>query len=77
MQSKIIFFGNDFEVRASGRVKVFRPPKPIREFCRFIECSDWDKRILKFEKYINLLSGGIIVAAAVFSIPVCISILIR
>jgi hypothetical protein len=77
MQSKIAFFENTFEAKASGGLKIFRPIKPIREFRRFIECSDWDERMLKYEKYINLFSGGIIVAAAVFFIPVCISILIR
>jgi hypothetical protein len=77
MQSKIIFFDNDFAVRDSDKLKMFRPAKPIRKFRRFIECSDWDERMLKFEKHINVLSYGIIVAAAVFFIPVCISILIR
>jgi hypothetical protein len=77
MQSKIIFFENDFAVRALDELKIFRPTKPIREFRRFIEYSDWDERMLKYEKRISLLSYGIIVAAAVFFIPVCISILIR
>jgi hypothetical protein len=77
MQSKITFFENDFEVRASDELKIFRPIKPIREFRRFIEYSDWDERMLKYEKYFNLFSVGIIVAAAVFFIPVCISILLR
>jgi hypothetical protein len=77
MQTKITFFENDFEVRSSGRVKVIHPIKPIREFRRFIECSDWDESLLKYEKYINRLSWGIIIASATFFIPVCISILIR
>jgi hypothetical protein len=77
MQNKIAFFENNFEVRTSGRVKVINPIQPIREFRRFIEYSDWDEKLLKYEKYIDWLSCGIIVAAAVFFIPVCISILIR
>jgi hypothetical protein len=77
MQSKIIFFENDFAVRASDELKIFRPTKPIMEFRRFIEYSHWDENLLKYEKYINWLSCGIIATAAVFFIPVCISILIR
>lgn len=77
MQSKITFFENTFEVEALGRPKFFRATKPIQKFQRFIECSDWDERMLKYEKHINRLSGGIIIAAAVFFIPVCISIMIR
>jgi hypothetical protein len=77
MQSKIIFFENTFEVEISDKPKIFRPTRLLEKFQRFIECSDWDKNLLKYEKYINLLSYGIIAAAAVFFIPVCISILIR
>jgi hypothetical protein len=77
MQSKITFFENTFEVKTSDGLKIFQPVKPIREFRRFIECSDWDERLLKYEKHINLLSWGIILASAIFFIPICISILIR
>ena len=77
MQSKITFFENTFEAKASGGLKIFRPIKPAQEFRRFIKYSDWDERILKYEKHINRFSLGIIVASAIFFIPICISILIR
>ncbi len=77
MQTKITFFENDFAVGISDEPKMFRSIKPIQEFRRFIERSDWDERLLKYEKHFNLFSGGIIAAAAVFLIPVCVSILIR
>lgn len=77
MQSKIIFFENTFEVGIMDKPKIFHPAKLLHKFRRFIECSDWDKRLLKYEKYINWFSYGLIAASALLFLPVCISILTR
>jgi hypothetical protein len=77
MQSKIIFFENTFKVGTMDKPKIFYPAKLLHKFRRFIECSDWDERLLKYEKYINWFSYGLITALALLFLPVCISILTR
>jgi hypothetical protein len=77
MQSKIIFFENIFRSRTMDKPKIFYPAKLLHKFFRFIECSDWDENLLKYEKYVNWLSYGLIAASAIFFLPVCISILAR
>ena len=77
MQSKIIFFENIFNVETIDKPKTFHPAKLLHKFRRFIECSDWDERLLKYEKYITWFSYGLIAASALFFLPVCISILAR
>jgi len=77
MQSKIIFFENTFEAGSMDKTKIFHPAKLLHKFCRFIEYSDWEESLLKYEKCINWFSYGLIAAAALFFLPVCISILTR
>ena len=77
MRSKIIFFENTFEAGSIDKAKIYHPAKLLQKFRRFIECSDWDERLLKYEKYVNWLSYGIIAASALIFLPVCISILAR
>ncbi|HPY35628.1 MAG TPA: hypothetical protein PK527_07740 [Smithellaceae bacterium] len=77
MQSKIIFFENTFEAGSIDKAKIYHPAKLLHKFRRFIECSDWDERLLKYEKYVNWFSYGIIAASALIFLPVCISILAR
>jgi len=77
MQSKITFFENALEAGSMDKTKIFHPVKLLHKFRRFIEYSDWNERLLKFEKYINWFSYGLIAAATLFFLPVCISILSR
>jgi len=77
MQSKIIFFENIFKVETMDKTKTFHPAKLLHKFRRFIEDSDWEENLLKYEKYINWFSYGLIAASALFFLPVCISILAR
>lgn len=77
MQSKIIFFENTFDAGSMDEPKKFHPAKLLHKFRRFIEYSDWDERLLKYEKYINWFSYGLIAASALFFLPVCISIFAR
>ncbi|MBN1474249.1 MAG: hypothetical protein JW914_06515 [Syntrophaceae bacterium] len=77
MQSKIIFFENTFEAGSMDEPKTFHLAKLLQKFCRFIEYSDWEESLLKYEKYFNWFSYGLIAASALFFLPVCISILTR
>jgi hypothetical protein len=77
MQSKIIFFENTFEAGSMDKTKTFHLAKLLQKFCRFIEYSDWEESLLKYEKYFNWFSYGLIAASAIFFLPVCISILAR
>ncbi len=77
MQSKIIFFENIFKVETMDKPKTFHPAKLLHKLRRFIEYSDWEESLLKYEKYINWFSYGLIAASALFFLPVCISILTR
>jgi len=77
MQSKVIFSENIFRARAMDKPKTLYPTKLLRKFRQFIERSDWDERLPKYEKYINWFSYGLIAASALFFLPVCISLLTR
>jgi len=77
MQAEITFSGNTIRTKAAGRTKMFRTIKPIKEFQKFIEESDWDEHLSGYEKYINRFSWGIIIASVIFFTPVCIALLIR
>ena len=77
MQAEITFSENTIRTKAAGRTKMFQIIKPIKEFQKFIEESDWDESLLEYEKYINRFSWGIIIASVIFFTPVCISLLIR
>jgi hypothetical protein len=77
MQAEITFSENTMGTKASDRTKMFQTIKPIKEFQKFIEESDWDERLSGYEKYVNRFSWGVIIASVIFLTPVCISILIR
>ena len=77
MQREITFSENTIGTKAAGRTKMFPIIKPIKEFQKFIEESDWDERLLGYEKYVNRFSRGIIIVSVIFFTPVCISLLIR
>jgi hypothetical protein len=77
MQADITFSENITGTKVADIVKIFQAIKPIKKFKRFVEESDWDKRLLGYEKYMNWFSYGVIIASAFFFIPVCISIFSR
>ena len=77
MQAEITFSENTIRTKAAGRTKMFQIIKPIKEFQKFIEESDWDERLLGYEKYINRFCWVVIVASAIFLAPVCINIFTR
>jgi hypothetical protein len=77
MQAEITFSENAAGTKMADIVKMFQAIKPIKKFKRFVEESDWDERLLGYEKYMNWFSYGVIIASAFFFIPVCISIFSR
>ena len=77
MQADITFSENAAGTKVAYTLKKFKAINPIRECQQFIEESDWDERLLGFEKYMNRFSYGVIIASSIFFIPVCISIFSR
>jgi hypothetical protein len=49
---------------------------PLQKFRKYIEESDWDVRLLSYEKYLNRFSWAAIIASALYLIPICVTILI-
>lgn len=47
----------------------------IRRFKSFIEETDWDKDLVKLEKWIKLICWNVIVVSVLFFVPVGISAL--
>ena len=77
MQADITFPENAAGTKVAYTLKKYQAINPVREFQKFIEESDWDERLLGFEKYMNWFSYGAIIASSIFFIPVCISIFSR
>jgi hypothetical protein len=77
MQAEITFSENAAGTKVADIVKIFQTINPIKKFQQFIEESDWDERLMGYEKYMNWFSYGVIIASAVFFIPVCISFFSR
>jgi len=77
MQAEITFSENAAGTKVADIVKIFQTINPIKQFQRFIEESDWDERLMEYEKYMNWFFCGIIIASSIFFIPICISIFSR
>jgi len=77
MHAALTFPENTTGVKTADRLKNFQAINPMKGFKQFIEKSDWDERLLGYEKYMNLFSWAGIAASAIFFVPVCISIFTR
>ena len=78
MRSGITFPENTIGTKAADLPKLFRAVKmPFHGLRKFIEESDWDERLLGYEKYINWVSWAVLIVSAVYLIPICIDIFIR
>ena len=77
MQAEITFSENAAGTKVADIVKIFQAINPIKKFQHFIEESDWDERLMGYEKYINRFFCGVIIASSIFFIPICISIFSR
>jgi len=49
---------------------------PIRRFQYLIEKTDWDKDLLKFEKWIKLVCWIVIAVSVLFFVPVSLSVVL-
>lgn len=49
--------------------------KLLKKFRYFIENSNWDEDLLKYEKWIDVCSFIVIAAAVLFFVPVALSVL--
>jgi hypothetical protein len=76
MQNKIIFVENSFAVEAPDRSKIFRSINPVQKFRQYIEESDWDIRLIGYEKYLNRFSWAAIITSVLYLIPICANILL-
>jgi hypothetical protein len=77
MHAAITFPENRLRTKRAGSLKRIQAIKPIKQFQQFIEESDWDERLLGYEKYMNRFFCGIIIPSSIFFIPICISIFSR
>jgi hypothetical protein len=77
MNTAITFPENIAGTKMTGSLNKIPTVNPVKGFQKFIEKSDWDERLMGYEKYINMFICGIIGLSAVFFIPVCISIFTR
>jgi hypothetical protein len=77
MHAVITFPENTTGTKAVDSLKNFQVINPIKGFQRFIEKSDWDERLLGYEKHMNLFSWVGIAASDIFFVPLCISIFTR
>jgi hypothetical protein len=50
---------------------------PIRRFQHFVERTDWDKDVMRFERWVNLICWTVIAVSVLFFIPVSISVVWR
>jgi len=55
----------------------FTRPGFLRRFRHIIEHSDWDERILAYEKWLNRGCIGVIIVAALYFSPVVIKVLLK
>ena len=49
----------------------------LKRLRRIIEYSDWDERILSYEKWLNRGCIGVIIVSALYFFPVVIKVLLK
>ena len=65
---------NDIETARLGSRGVMSKPNPLKKFRRFIEGSNWDEDLLKYEKWIDASCVAVIAVSVVFFLPVAQSV---
>jgi hypothetical protein len=66
---------NGIETARFGSRGVTSKPNPLKKFRRFIEHSNWDEELLKYEKWVNASCMAVIAISVVFFFPVALSVL--
>jgi len=65
---------DDIETVRLGSRDVMSKPNPLKKFRRFIEGSNWDEDLLKYEKWIDAGCVAVITMSVVFFLPVALSV---
>jgi hypothetical protein len=65
---------NDIETARFGSRGVTSKPNPLKKFRYFIEHSNWDEDLLKYEKWIDAGCMAVIAMSFVFFLPVALSV---
>jgi hypothetical protein len=69
------FSKNIRQIRASR--KIFPSTSYLKRFRYFIENSDWDEMILIYEKRLDKICAGVIIASILYCTPIFIRIFLR
>ncbi len=65
---------NDIETARLGSRGVMSKPNPLKKLRYFIEHSNWDEELLKYEKWIDVGCMAVIAMSFVFFLPVALSV---
>ena len=65
---------NEIEMARLGSRGVMSKPNPVKKFRRFIESSNWDEDLLKYEKCMDVSCLAVIAVSVVFFFPVALSV---
>ena len=75
MQKEITFAENVFSVKAAEKRRISPHVNPLEKFQRFTEESNWDEKLLGWEKYLNRFCLIVITLSVLYFIPVCLAAL--
>jgi len=65
---------NDIEIVRLASRSFMSKPNPLKKFRRFIENSNWDGDLLKYEKWIDASCVAVVALSVLFFIPVMLSV---
>jgi len=65
---------NEIEIVRLGLRGFMSKPNLLKKFRRFIENSNWDEDLLKYEKWIDVSCVVVIAVSVLFFIPVTLSV---
>lgn len=65
---------DEIETMRWGSRGIITKQNPFQKFRRFIEGSNWDEELLKYEKWINVSCMVVIAVSVVFFFPVALSV---
>lgn len=65
---------NEVEIVRLGSRGFMSKPNPLKKFRRFIEHSNWDEDLLKYEKWIDAWCVAVIAVSVLFFVPITFSV---
>lgn len=63
--------------RPGAACRTYSKPSYIKRFRYFIEHSDWDRKILAQEESANKICIGVVIASALYFVPVLLRVFAR